>query len=109
METWIKEYWLKTLFGAIVTIFGFWGKRKINIIEKKFKEEETLRDGVQALLRNEIIKIYNDYIDREYCPIYARENIQNMYDKYHALGGNGTVTDLVKKLFELPTEKQAIK
>jgi len=105
MENWLTEYWLKALFGAIIGGFGFWGKRKIKYLECKLKEQESVKLGVQALLRNEILKIYNEYIERGYCPIYARENVQNMYDKYHALGGNGTVTNLVKKLFELPTER----
>jgi len=105
MGEWIKEYWLKALFGGVITLFGCWGKKKISYLECKIKEEEMLKDGVQALLKDRIIESYNHYIEIEYCPIYARENVQNMYDKYHALGGNGTVTDLVKKLFDLPTER----
>lgn len=65
--------------------------------------------GVRALLRKSIIDGYNEAMDRGYCPIYARENIQDMYDQYHALKGNGTVTHLVEEIYNLPTEDRSEK
>lgn len=32
------------------------------------------------------------------------ENVEAMYKQYHALGGNGTITELVERLKEMPTE-----
>lgn len=106
MEDYIKEYGMKTVLGAIVGFFGFLGKKKINKLECKIKEQEAIKNGVQALLRDRIIQSYNHYVEKGYCPIYAMENIQNMYNKYHDLGGNGTVTNLLNKLKELPTESE---
>ena len=106
MSEWVKEYWIKALFASIISVCGIWGKKKINKLECKYKEQEAVRLGVQALLKNEIYKQYSEWMEKGYCPIHARENIQNMYERYHNLGENGVMTDLVKKIFELPTEKE---
>lgn len=105
MEEWIKEYWIKAVFGFILGCFGCLGKKKIASIERKIKEQEVVKQGLQALLRNEIIRQYDKYIDKGYCPIYARDNIRNMYNQYHGLGQNGVIDDLVERVFELPTER----
>lgn len=44
------------------------------------------------------------YEEKQYCPISARENLEDMYEAYKALGGNGTVTGLMTQLRKLPTE-----
>lgn len=74
---------------------------------KKTKGQSALVDGVQALLRDRIIQAHNHYAEKGYIPVYGMENVLAMYDAYHELGGNGTVTKLVDDLRELPTEKKA--
>lgn len=106
MIEWIVTYWMEFIFGIIATSITYGFKKKLRILETKLIEQENVKDGVQALLRNEIFKNYNEYMDKGYYPIYARSNVENMYNKYHDLGGNGTVTELVKKLNELPTGKE---
>ena len=59
----------------------------------------------KSLLRSEIITIHGRYVERGEIPIYAQENVQAMYEAYHELGGNGTVTKLVREIMELPTKK----
>lgn len=65
---------------------------------------EAVRLGVQALLRDRLIWAHDHYMTKGCYPIYARENVEEMYTRYHALGGNGTVTSLVHELDGLPTE-----
>lgn len=71
---------------------------------KEREHDRALNDGVLALLRNSIIGQYNHYMEQGYIRIYALENALSMYEAYHSLGGNGTVTKLVDALRELPTE-----
>ena len=74
---------------------------------KKYKtEQDAIKNGIQALLRAEMIKSYNKYIELGYAPIYARENYKNIYKNYHELGVNGVMDDLYKKFLELPTERR---
>lgn len=64
-----------------------------------------VRLGVQALLRAQMISEYNKWEERGYAPIYARQNFENCWTQYHALGVNGVMDDLHNKFLELPTEK----
>ena len=47
-------------------------------------------------------------MDKGYCPIYARDALDRVYESYHALGGNGTMTDLYKQTIALPTEPDEV-
>lgn len=65
------------------------------------------RNGVRALLRAEIIRVYNKYHDDlKYCPIYVKQSMEDIYKQYHALKGNGVGTKLYEEIMELPTEKE---
>lgn len=63
-----------------------------------------MRYGVQALLRAQMITDYNKYSEQGYAPIYARENFENCWTRYHGLGANGVMDDLHNKFLALPTE-----
>lgn len=92
------------IIGAVVT-FG-------NVIyttvsarnERKRHRTDDVEKGLQCLLRAEIIRSHEKYIDRGKCPLYAKESLTQVYDSYHALGGNGTVTRLYNSCLDLPTE-----
>lgn len=102
MIEFITHYWLEVLFSALLAGFGV----AYRTLAKKVKEQDAIKQGIVALLRDRIIQAYNHYMDKGYCPIYARENVRRLYEQYHNLGGNGTVTHLVLELEELPTDKR---
>ena len=64
----------------------------------------AIRNGVQCLLRAEIIRNHDKYIERKHCPIYVKEALRRAYTAYHALGGNDVATRLYDEVMELPTE-----
>ena len=49
---------------------------------------------------------YNHYQEKGYAPIYARENFENCWKRYHALGANGVMDDIHKKFLALPVEDE---
>lgn len=67
---------------------------------------KKVRDGMQSMLRAEIIRDYKEYTAKGWCPIYAREALERAYKAYHALGGNDVATELYKKTLELPTSEE---
>ena len=56
-----------------------------------------------ALLRDRFYEGYKLYMKQGYYPIPDREVMRDIYDQYHALGGNGVITHLMQELTELPT------
>lgn len=105
------------IIGGAVTIFNVvYSTAMANRAEKKRKRDVTemrqndhtkqLENGVQSLLRAEIIRSHEKYMDKGYCPVYARDALRIIYDSYHALGGNGTMTELYNQIMALPTDKE---
>lgn len=71
-----------------------------------FAQIKAIKRGLQALLRAQLIEDYNKWSEKGYAPIYARQNFENCWFQYHALGANGVMDDIHGKFLELPTEPQ---
>lgn len=76
----------------------------IAYIKTMRRRNTALEDGVQCLLRAEIIRMHDKYTARGYCPIYAKESLKRAYNSYHTLNGNDVATGLYEDTMELPTE-----
>lgn len=102
----IGAHWVEWLFAIISGILAA-GYRSIakRMTEEK-ERNEAIAEGVQALLRENIVSNYNRYLDKGYCPIYAKESTKRVYKAYSALGGNDVATSLYKKLLEMPEEPE---
>lgn len=66
----------------------------------------ALRDGVQCLLRAEIIRQNEKWTKAHYCPVYAKQALSREYKAYHALKGNDVATSLYEETMELPERKE---
>lgn len=73
------------------------------IIKKQNEQYSALKLGLQAMLRSQMIADYNYWSGKGYAPIYARENFENCWKQYHALGANGVMDDVHNKFIDLPT------
>ena len=91
----ILKYWIELLFTTITTSLIY-----------IFKQYIGLKNGIKALLNNEIVRIYELYSEYGYCPSFIKENVE---DSYHKMGGNGMITTMVNKLYELPNTKDEAK
>lgn len=100
-----------SLATSVVLIFLTY---KINTSLKK-KDEETntaelksqaIADGVQCLLRDSIVRDFNKYSEKGFCPIYAKETIKRAYAAYKALDGNDVAKELYTKILEMPEEEK---
>lgn len=98
----ILKYWLT----FILSILSGYLTVKFNKLNQKYKVQQerwiATQNGVQALLRNEIIKTYNHYMEKGFIPIHERDNLNNLYKQYKNLGGNGTIPRLMEELEDLP-------
>ncbi|MBE6546781.1 MAG: hypothetical protein E7668_05010 [Ruminococcaceae bacterium] len=99
---------LEKILPPILSILFGWLASFLTIAKSKSKErkdrDRAVEDGLEALLRAEIIRQYEKYSERGFCPIYAKEALKREYGSYHALGGNDVATELYHKILELPTD-----
>lgn len=99
----LKQYWIELIFGIFTAFLGFCYKSLKAELIKRVKEQDAVKEGVVALLRQALYDSYNKWSERGYCPIYAMEVSTRIYEQYHTLGGNDVGTELYERLKELPT------
>lgn len=92
---------VNALAGAIITLL--W-----TMLRAKKRENDALKEGMQALLRDRIIQAYNHYSDKGWIPIYAMESIEACYKSYEKLGENGVIDNLMRQLRELPNHSTEV-
>ena len=109
MGDFIIKYWLEALFAGILGIMGFVVKKiKKNQEEQKKKQEEQERKnqaverGVQALLRNELIRRFREYETKKEISMLDKENMDHMFEEYFNLGGNGLMKEIYNEYLEIP-------
>ena len=62
--------------------------------------------GLQSVLRD-LLKIrYLEWLDKGYTTIDAKDDLERMYEAYHGLGGNSTITTLRDKFIKLPLKEE---
>lgn len=98
MGSFIAEYWLEFLFGLLSGAILYILKKIYGL----YKRQKAVEQGVQALLRNELIRRYREYESKGEISILDKENIEHMFKEYTNLGGNGTVKAMYEDLLELP-------
>lgn len=69
------------------------------------KRIDAIGEGVQCLLRAEIIRNHEKCMNKGFCPIYAKEALKRAYHAYHDLQGNDVATGLYNEVMALPTEE----
>lgn len=120
MERFIYQTYLIALPVVLTALLGYivWmlkeqkEQKKIDIKERneRIEAERKLREnnskGTMLLLRVQLIEYHNKYIKLGDIPSYAYENFLEMYDAYHALGGNGMITKMKNEIEELHLKKR---
>ena len=96
--------WYNIIITIITSsgIIGILTKAMLNKLKKVEQRNKALELGVQALLIAEMIGQYEKYRERKHCPIYAKENFENMWVQYESLGANGVMSEIHGKFMALP-------
>ncbi|MFU0833863.1 MAG: DUF1043 domain-containing protein [Oscillospiraceae bacterium] len=104
MRDWLIQYWLSAIFGAIMGALGW----AFNRLKKRQQEQETeqaaMKEGILALLHSEIYRGYAECEQKGYATVDDIKNLEYLYKPYHALGGNGTGTELFERVKKMPTK-----
>lgn len=67
------------------------------------KKIKAIGKGTQSLLRAELIRSGEKYIERGWIEVYAKDAHDKCYQSYHHLGQNGTMDDMHEKVMNLQT------
>ena len=91
------EIALPALLGYIVWLLK--EQRRKTDLEDKRRENNSI--GTMLLLRVKLIEYHDEYVKRGNISSYAYQNFCEMYEVYHALGGNGMITKMMHEIEEL--------
>lgn len=76
------------------------------LLKKQKNDRDANSKGTMLLLRVQLIEYHDKYVTLGEIPSYAYENFCEMYDAYHALGGNGMVTKMREEIEELHLKRK---
>ena len=100
----VLVYIITTILGIALGAVSSRLKKTKAKDEKEKKKDEAIELGVQALLRNEIIRRYREFESKGEISILDKENLEEMFVQYKNLGGNGTVKKMMNELLNLKTK-----
>lgn len=79
------------------------------LLKNQKKDRDANSKGTMLLLRVQLIEYHTKYMVLQEIPSYAYENFCEMYDAYHALGGNGMITKMKREIDELHLRRKEVK
>lgn len=92
--TYISAHWME---GAIWLLTFGWG-----YLVKKVTEYKTIKDGLLAIMHDRLYQACIYYTQQGWIDASGLKNLEYLYQSYHALGGNGTGTELYNRAKALP-------
>lgn len=82
-------------------------KRKSEADETEKRDLQKLEKGVMLLMRSDLIRLHDEFVGKKgYCSTSTKMSIEEEYQCYHELGGNGIVTNLREEIENLPEHPQ---
>lgn len=93
----MKEILLQTYTIALPILLGY----IVWLLKQQKKDKDANSKGTMLLLRVQLIEYHDKYMKIGEIPSYAYDNFVEMYNAYHALGGNGMVTKMYNEIQEI--------
>lgn len=93
----MRDVLLQTYTIALPILLGY----MVWLLKQQKKDKDANSKGTMLLLRVQLIEYHDKYMKIGEIPSYAYDNFVEMYNAYHALGGNGMVTKMYKEIQEI--------
>lgn len=93
----MKSILIQTYLVALPIVLGY----IVWLLKQQKKSRDANSKGTMLLLRVQLIEYHAKYTRIGEIPSYAYQNFCEMYDAYHALGGNGMVTKMKYEIEEI--------
>lgn len=104
MEQFLMQTYTIALPVILTALMGY----IVWLLKNQKKDRDANSKGTMLLLRVQLIEYHDRYMAKGDIPSYAYENFMEMYDAYHALGGNGMVTKMKREIEELHLKKKEV-
>lgn len=91
------EYILEICTVSLPIILGY----IVWLLKRQKRDRSANSKGTMLLLRVQLIDYHDKYMKKGEIPTYAYQNFCEMYEAYHALGGNGMVTKMFENIKDL--------
>ena len=104
MEQFFYQTYMIALQIVLTSLMGW----IVWLLKKQKKDRDANSKGTMLLLRVQLIEYHDKYMMLGDIPSYAYENFMEMYDAYHALGGNGMITKMMHEIEELHLKKKEV-
>lgn len=98
----MKELLLQTYTLILPIVLGY----IVWLLKNQKRDRDANSKGTMLLLRVQLIEYHSKYMQIGDIPSYAYENFCEMYEAYHALGGNGMITKMMREIEELHLKKE---
>ena len=94
---------VSALIGALVAVIVGRVKRGA---QASADTQRAIAAGVKTLLRNELVASHREWVEEKgYVTLEALEYIEDTYNCYHTLKGNGSGTKLWEDIKALPVKR----
>lgn len=93
----MKEFLLQTYTVVLPIMLGY----IVWLLKQQKKDKDANSKGTMLLLRVQLIEYHDKYVALGGIPSYAYQNFSEMYDAYHALGGNGMITKMYEEIKQI--------
>lgn len=103
MLEFIVKYWAQWLFGIVAAGLTAAYRNLSKKIKAQKEENKAIKNGLLAILHDRLYQACTHYIEKGYIDLPGLKNIEYLYKSYHALGGNGTGTELYTRAKALPS------
>ena len=104
MEQFLMQTYTIALPVILTALMGY----IVWLLKNQKKDRDANSKGTMLLLRVQLIEYHDRYMAKGDIPSYAYENFMEMYDAYHALGGNGRITKMKREIEELHLKKKEV-
>lgn len=98
----VKEILMQTYTIVLPVLLGY----IVWLLKNQKKDRDANSKGTMLLLRTQLIEYHAKYMKLGDIPSYAYQNFCEMYEAYHALGGNGMVTKMKQEIEELHIKRK---
>lgn len=98
----MSDFWMTTYTIVLPMLLGY----IVWLLKRQKKDRDANSKGTMLLLRVQLIEYHDKYTKLSEIPSYAYQNFIEMYEAYHALGGNGMITKMRDEIEELHLKRK---